>query len=166
MEENTTDLSKILSISGKPGLYKTIAQVKTGVVVESLIDGKRFQAFAHNKVSSLEEISVFTETEDKPLKEILNTIREKTEGGKAPDPKADDRKLKDFFETILPDYDRERVYVSHIKKICAWYNLLQEKEMLDFLNKEIEPEEAEKPAEPELTPEQPAKQEEEPASEV
>lgn len=141
MEENTTDLSKILSITGKPGLYRMVAQAKTGVIVESLVDGKRFQAFTHDKVSSLEEISVFTDTDDKPLREILKTIKEKTEGGKAPDPKADNQKLKEFFETIMPNYDRDKVYVSHMKKIYAWYNLLHEKEMLDFTEKPEEPEE-------------------------
>jgi len=139
MEEKTTDLSKILSITGKPGLYRMVAQAKTGVIVESLIDGKRFQAFTHDKVSSLEEISVFTDTGDKPLREILKTIKEKTEGGKAPDPKADNQKLKEFFETIMPNYDRDKVYVSHMKKIYAWYNLLHEKEMLDFTEKPEEP---------------------------
>jgi hypothetical protein len=157
MEKEKTDLSKILSITGKPGLFKMVAQAKNGVIVESLIDGKRFQAFSHDKVSSLEEISVFTDTDDKPLREILKTIKEKTEGGKAPDPKADNQKLKEFFETIMPDYDRDRVYVSHMKKIYAWYNLLHEKDMLDFAEKEEEKEEIaegeanspDKPAEPE-----------------
>lgn len=145
MEKEKTDLSKILSITGKPGLFIMVAQAKNGVIVESLIDGKRFQAFTHDKVSSLEEISVFTDTDDKPLREILQTIRKKTENGKAPDPKADSLKLKEFFETIMPDYDRDRVYVSHMKKIYAWYNLLLEKDMLDFTEKEEEePEEAEK----------------------
>lgn len=141
MEEKTTDLSKILSIVGKPGLYKTVAQAKTGVIVESLAEGKRFQVFSHDKISSLAEISVFTQSEDKPLRDILKIIREKTDNGKAPDPKSDNQKLKDFFEGFLPDYDRERVYVSHIKKICAWYNLLHEQNMLDFVEKEEETEE-------------------------
>jgi len=139
MEEKTTDLSKILSIAGKPGLYKMVAQAKTGVIVESLIDGKRFQAFTHDKVSSLEEISVFTDTDDKPLREILQAIREKTNGGMAPDPKSDNQTLISFFETVMPDYDKDRVYVSHMKKICAWYNLLLEKNMLDFTEKAAEP---------------------------
>lgn len=165
MEGNTTDLSKILSISGKPGLFKTITQVKTGVIVESLIDGKRFQAFAHNKLSSLGEISVFTETEDKPLIEILKAIKEKTESGKAPDPKVDDSKLKEFFETILPDYDRDRFYVSHMKKICAWYNLLHEKNMLDFVEKETETEEPVPPVESDEA-DQETKKEDAPASEA
>jgi hypothetical protein len=136
MEETRTDLSKILSISGKPGLYKMVAQVKTGVVVESLIDGKRFQAFSHDKISSLREISIFTNTEDVSLQEVMKTIAEKTNKGKAPDPKTGNQELKYFFETILPDYDKDRVYVSHLKKIFTWYNLLHEKDMLDFVEEE------------------------------
>lgn len=138
MEEKTTDLSKILSIAGKPGLYMMVAQAKTGVIVESLTDGKRFQAFTHDKVSSLEEISVFTDTDDKPLREIFKGIREKTNNGLAPDAKSDNQTLKSFFETVMPDYDRDRVYVSHMKKIFSWYNLLHEKNMLDFKEKEEE----------------------------
>ncbi len=144
MEENTTDLSTILSISGKPGLYKKVAQAKNGVIVESLTDGKRFQAFAHDKVSSLDDISIFTESDDKSLKEILQKIREITDNGQAPDPKSDNQKLKEFFEKVMPDYDRERVYVSHIKKIYLWYNLLLEKNMLDFTE---EPEESDESGE-------------------
>jgi hypothetical protein len=140
MEDNKTDLSKIMSISGKPGLFKMVAQAKNGVIVESLLDGKRFQAFSHDKISSLEEISVFTDSDDKPLREILLTIKEKTNSGQAPDPKSDNQKLKEFFETIMPDYDRDRVYVSHMKKMYAWYNLLLEKNMLDFVEKEKEAE--------------------------
>jgi cobalamin biosynthesis protein CobT len=141
MEENRTDLSKVLSITGKPGLFKMVAQAKNGIIVESLIDGKRFQAFTHDKVSSLEEISVFTDTDDKPLRELLTAIKEKTNNGKAPDPKADNQSMKDFFESIMPDYDHDRVYVSHMKKIYAWYNLLHEKNMLDFIEKSEEAEE-------------------------
>ena len=163
MEENTTDLGKILSISGKPGLYKMVAQAKNGVVVESLVDGKRFQAFTSDKVSSLEEISVFTDTDDKPLREILQSIREKTGNGQAPDAKADNQKMKEFFETIMPDYDRDRVYVSHMKKIYAWYNLLHEKNMLDFTEKAEEKPEAsdseEKPSEKAADPEKQASEE-------
>jgi len=148
MEENKTDLGAILSISGKPGLYKKVAQAKTGVIVESLIDGKRFQAFAHDKVSALNDISIFSETDEIPIRVVLQKIREISENGKAPDPKSDNQKLKDFFEKVIPDYDRERVYVSHIKKIYAWYNLLHEKNMLDFTEEPEEAEEAGKEAEP------------------
>jgi len=118
------DLKDILSVSGKPGLFKTIAQTKSGVIIESLLDGKRIQAFASDKISSLGEISIFTANEDLPLREVFRLIQEKNGDQPAPDAKTDDRTLKAFFESILPDYDRERVYVSHMRKLVQWYNLL------------------------------------------
>lgn len=126
------DLSKILAISGKPGLYQSIAQTKTGVIVESLIDGKRFPAFSHERISSLAEISVFTEGEDIPLKTVLKSVYEKYQGGKAIDHKASGSQLQAFMEEVVPDYDKERVYSSDIKKLVMWYNLLVEKNLLDF----------------------------------
>jgi hypothetical protein len=126
------DLSKILSISGKHGLFKVVSQLKNAVLVESLIDQKRFPAFAHEKISSLEEISVFTTGEDLQLKTVLKTLFEKQEGKPAIDSKSDDKSLKSFFLQIVPEYDPERVYVSDIKKIISWYNLLVENNLLDF----------------------------------
>ncbi len=126
------DLKEILSVSGKPGLFKTIAQTKTGVIIESLIDGKRIQAFASDKISSLGEISIFTTTEDMPLREVFRLMREKNGEQPAPDIKADDRTLKAFFESVLPDYDRERVYTSHMRKLVQWYNLLIANGITDF----------------------------------
>jgi len=126
------DLKEILSVSGKPGLFKTIAQTKTGVIIESLIDGKRIQAFASDKISSLGEISIFTTTEDMPLREVFRIIGEKNGDQPAPDTKADDKTLKAFFETVIPDYDRERVYTSHIRKLVQWYNLLIANGITDF----------------------------------
>lgn len=138
------DLSKILSIAGKPGLFKVVAQTKNGVVVESLLDGKRFTAFANDRMSSLEEISVFTVNEDMPLKDVFKNIFDKQESKTAINHKSDGKELKAFFEKILPDYDKERVYTSDIKKVIQWYNLLLEKEMLNFKDEEAEKEEAEK----------------------
>lgn len=126
------DLKDILSVSGKPGLFKTIAQTKTGVIIESLIDGKRIQAFASDKISSLGEISIFTTADDMPLREVFRLIREKNGEVAAPDSKADDRTLKAFFETVVPDYDHERVYTSHIRKLVQWYNLLIANGITDF----------------------------------
>jgi hypothetical protein len=126
------DLKEILSVSGKPGLFKTIAQTKTGVIIESLIDGKRIQAFASDKISSLGEISIFTTNEDMPLREVFRIIGEKNGDQPAPDTKADDKTLKAFFETVIPDYDRERVYTSHIRKLVQWYNLLLANGITDF----------------------------------
>jgi len=137
------DLSKILAISGKPGLFESVAQTKTGVLVESLVDGKRFPAFAHERISSLAEISVFTVDDDLPLKDVFRKIHEKYEGKQAIDHKAGGNELKAFMLEILPDYDQDRVYTSDIKKIVMWYNLLAEKDMLDFSEEEA----AEKAAE-------------------
>jgi hypothetical protein len=137
------DLSKILAISGKPGLFKNIAQTKSGVVVESLIDGKRFPAFAHERISSLAEISVFTIDDDLPLRDVLKKIHGKYEGGQAIDHKSSGPELKAFMIELIPDYDQERVYTSDIKKILMWYNLLVEKEMLDFSEDEKAEEAAE-----------------------
>ncbi len=127
------ELSKILAISGKPGLYKMLSQTKAGFVVESLADGKRFPVFAHERVSSLEEISIFTTgDEDLPLKDAFRKIFEKLEGKPGPDPAADNPALKTFFLEAIPGYDPERVYVSDMKKTLTWYNLLLEKGMLEF----------------------------------
>jgi len=131
------DLNKILSIAGKPGLYRLVAQSKNGLIIESLLDGKRMNAFMNEKISSLEEISLFSHSEDVALKDVLQNIFNLTNGQKAIDNKADDVKIKEFFGQIVPDYDKERVYVSHMRKVIGWYNLLQEKGMLDFTEEEV-----------------------------
>ncbi len=130
------DLKEIMAIGGKPGLYKMVAQAKNGIIVESIIDQKRIQAFTSDKISSLEEISIFTETEDKPLKEVLKCFFDKLEGKEAPEFKNDNNKLKAFFAEVLPDYDKDRVYTSHMQKIVSWYNLLIRYNLLDFSDKE------------------------------
>jgi hypothetical protein len=138
------DFSKILSISGKSGLFQVVSQLKNAVLVESLLDKKRFPAFAHEKISSLEEIAVFTATEEKPLKEILKAIYDKLEGKPALDAKSDNKLLQEFFLEVVPDYNSERVYISDIRKIISWYNLLLEHQLLDFTEKEEEKSEEEK----------------------
>ena len=131
------DLKKILSIAGKPGLYKLVAQSKNGLIIESLIDGKRMNAFMNEKISSLEEISLFSHNEDVPLNVALRNMYNLTNGQKAIDKKADDSAVKAFFEQIVPDYDKERVYVSHMRKVIGWYNLLIEKGILDYSDEEV-----------------------------
>ncbi len=136
------DLSKILSISGKPGLYVMVGEAKNNLIVESLIDGKKTPSFAHDRVSTLKEISIYTDNEDVALEKVLKGIHEFTEGKPLDNPKkSSSDSLKATFAKILPDYDRDAVYVSDIKKIFSWYNLLLEKEMLEF--KEEDTEEAE-----------------------
>jgi len=131
------DLNKILSIAGKPGLYKLVAQSKNGLIIESLIDGKRMNAFMNEKISSLEEISLFLHSEDVALKDVLRNMFNLTNGQKAIDNKADDVKIKELFGQVVPDYDQERVYVSHMRKVIGWYNLLLEKGMLDYTKEEV-----------------------------
>ncbi len=125
-------LKGILAISGQPGLFKLLAESKNNIIVESLETGKRMPAYSTTKISALEDIAIYTDTEDVPLKEVLKAIYEKEDGGKSISHKSSGNELKNYFEEVLPDYDRERVYVSDIKKVILWYNILQEKEMLDF----------------------------------
>lgn len=140
------DLSKILSISGKPGLFKLIGESKSNIVVESLIDGKRGPAFSHERISTLKEISIYTETDDVQLEEVFKKIYEMQEGKPVMNPKkASSGDLKALFEKILPDYDREAVYVSDMKKVLTWYNFLLEKNILDFTKEEVSKEKEEQP---------------------
>lgn len=135
------DLTEILSITGKPGLYKMVANVKNGLIVESLIDKKRFPVFAHERISSLEEISIFTNDEDMPLKEVLKKITDHLNNAPIDEYLKTSQTQKDLFKTVIPDYDEERVYTSHIKKILAWYKLLQENDLLNFEEEEEEKQE-------------------------
>ena len=130
------ELSKIMSISGKPGLYKHIAQSKTSVVVESIIDGKRTAAFPSEQISTLGDISIYTENDDVKLEDVLKTIYKKEDGKKSIDSKSSDNELIKYFETILPEYDKERVYISDIRKVFKWYNLLIEYNLLEFKEEE------------------------------
>ncbi len=128
-------LKTILSISGKPGLYKLVSQAKNMLIVESLQTGKRQPAYAHEKVISLGDIAIFTEEEEKPLGEVLNAIKEKENGAKVEldVKKADNEQLRDFLAGVLPNFDRDRVYPTDIKKLISWYNLLIESGNTDFL---------------------------------
>lgn len=132
-------LKDILAISGEPGLFKFIAQGKNAIIVEHLETGKRSSAFSSAKVSTLEDISVFTENEDLPLGKVFDKIFDKEAGGPAIDSKVEPEKLKKYFEEVVPDYSRGKVYISDIKKIVLWYNILQKKNML----KKEEPEKKE-----------------------
>ena len=117
-------LKDILSISGKGGLYKFISQARNGIIVESFEDGKRTAISASAKVSALEDIAIFTETEEVPLADVFNKIYEKENGKETINHKSSPEELKAFIESVLPDYDKERVYVSDIKKLVMWYNIL------------------------------------------
>jgi hypothetical protein len=125
-------LKEIMAISGYPGLYKYISQGRNGIIVESLTDGKRSHISATAKVSALSDIAIFTNDGEKPLREILNSIKEKENGGPTISHKSSNDELKNFFLEVEPNYDTERVYTSDIKKLVAWYNQLQGLDMLDF----------------------------------
>ena len=144
-------LKGILSISGQSGLFKMVAEAKNNIIVESLDTKKRIPVYSTSKVSALEDIAIYTETSDVPLKDILKAISDKEDGGVAISHKSSGNELKKYFEEVVPDYDKDRVYVSDIKKVLQWYNTLQEKEMLDFSENEEETEETEKPDEVENT---------------
>lgn len=114
----------IIAISGKSGLFKVVAQGKNNVIVEALEDKKRFPAYATDRISALEDISIYTYSDDKALVEVFEAIFNKENGGEAISHKEDPSKLAAYLEEVLPDYDQERVYPSDIKKIFMWYNLL------------------------------------------
>ena len=118
------ELKEILAISGQPGLFKYVAQSQRGVIVESLLDGKRMNAAATSKVSALTEISMYTEGDDIPLAEVFTRIYTHTGGKEAINHKETPEKLKAAFAEVLPEYDRERVHVSDIKKCFSWFNTL------------------------------------------
>jgi len=151
------DLSGILSISGKSGLYKSIAQTKNGLIVESLIDKKRFPIYVSDKVSSLSDISMFSNEKDIPLSEIMDLIYKKESAGPCIDSKSDDKKIKEYFEEILPDYNKEKVYVSDMRKLYNWYNFLHTQGLLK-LDEKVEEKIEDEPIVEEVVEEKPVKE--------
>ncbi len=126
-------LDKILSIGGRPGLYKMLTQTRTGFVAESLIDKKRITVGFQNNVSVLSEIAIYTLEEELPLPEVFTKIKEKENGGKTSVGHKEDKiKLEEYFFELIPDYDEDRVYASDIKKVIQWYNLLHDNGITDF----------------------------------
>lgn len=125
------EFSKIIAVTGKPGLFQVISQTKTGFIVEALSDKKRFPIASTNNVSLLENIAIFTYEEEVPLLTVFKAIYEKEEGKEALSHKESGNKLAAYFSEALPDYDEDRVYTSNIKKVIQWYNLLV-KAGLDF----------------------------------
>jgi len=131
-------LKEILSISGKPGLYKLVSSSNNAIIVESLIDGKRFPTYTSTQIIALDDIAIYTESDDRPLREVFKAINEKTNGEKAISHKESANAIKAYMLEVLPDYDQDRVYVSDMKKLFQWFNLLQDKGMLNFDNEEPE----------------------------
>ena len=131
------DLTKVVSISGKPGLYVIKSQAIGRLIVESVLDGKCSPAFARDRMSSLEEISIFSTDEDRPLKDVFKMIHEKM-GDKVDFDykKASNDELREKFAFVMPDYDEDAVYPSDMKKVFAWYQMLMDKNLLDFTEEE------------------------------
>lgn len=125
-------LDKVLSISGKPGLYELKAQTRGGFVAQSMLDGKKISVNLRHNVSLLSEIAIYTYAEEVPLGEVFQKIFEKENGGQAINHKESTAKLESYFREVLPDYDEDRVYISDIKKIFQWYNLLVSKGYTNF----------------------------------
>jgi hypothetical protein len=129
-------LKDIMAISGQGGLFKFISQARNGIIVESLETGKRMQAFSTMKVNSLKDIAVFTRQEEILLEEVFKKISDTESGSASIDPKSSPDELKSYFLKILPDFDQERVYISDIKKMINWYNILQKHDLLKFEKEE------------------------------
>jgi hypothetical protein len=143
-------LKDILAISGEGGLFRFIAQGKNSIIVEHLETGKRLAAHGTAKVSALDDISIFTDGEDMQLSAVYDRIWEKENGEAAVDHKVSGDQLKEYFAGIVPEYDRDRVYVSDIKKLISWYNILHK---LNLLTQEEEPETTTEEEETEPAPE-------------
>ncbi len=124
------DLSGIISVSGMGGLYKVIAQTKSGLLVESIGDGKRLPVYSTSKVSALEDISIYGQSDDIPLKEVFRSIRDSKSGASIPTTKDSGSQIKDAFAAFVPEFDEDRVYASDMKKVFGWYSILNDKGML------------------------------------
>lgn len=131
-----TDLKKIISISGEHGLYEYVAQTRNGIIAQSLITGQRKAFGPSSKVSSLSDISIYTEDGEVSMKQVLEAIAEKTSKARAMDSKSSPDKIREFFRTVIPAYDEDRFYVSHMKKVLDWYNCLAEFGSLEFVEEE------------------------------
>jgi len=132
-------LKEILSVTGKPGLFKLVSQGKNMLIVESLLDGKRMPAYTKDKMVSLGDIAIFTETEEIPLGQVLENVKAKENGATCSiDPKSDNDKLRKYMGEVLPDFDRDRVYPSDIRKLLSWYNILINAQITEFVTEEKE----------------------------
>ena len=138
-----TDLSRILAISGQSGLYLYVSSARNGAIVEALADKKRSSVSVTSKITSLADISIYTYDEEVKLQQVLLNMKEVLGDDAAPSAKSKPEELKALFEKALPDYDRDRFYVSHMKKVVEWYNALRNYASFDFVDLAAEAEEAE-----------------------
>ena len=133
-----TDLSRILAISGQSGLFFYVSQARNGAIVEALVDKKRTSVGMTSKITSLADISIYTDEEEVKLQQVFLNMKEVLGENDAPSAKSSAEELKALFEKALPTYDRDRFYVSHMKKVVEWYNHLKKYASLDFVNPEEE----------------------------
>ena len=131
-----TDLSKILAISGQSGLYLYVSQARNGAIVEALADKKRTSIGMTNKITSLADISIYTDDEEVKLQQVFLNMKDVLGEADAPSAKSKPEELKALFEKALPDYDRDRFYVSHMKKVVEWYNAINKYASFDFVDPE------------------------------
>lgn len=137
-------LRTVLSVAGKPGLYKLVSNGRNMLIVEALdATKKRLPIHGIDKVVSLGDIAMFTEDEEVPLWQVLERVKTKCDGAACTVDykKASNEELADFFAEVLPNYDRDRVYMTHVRKLIQWYNILVEAGMTDFVPEEAETEE-------------------------
>ncbi|MBE6214950.1 MAG: hypothetical protein E7123_01825 [Bacteroidales bacterium] len=133
-----TDLSKVLAVSGQSGLFLYISQARNGAIVEALADKKRSSVSMTSKITSLADISIYTDDEEVKLQQVFLNMKEVLGDADAPSAKSEPAELKALFEKALPAYDRDRFYVSHMKKVVEWYNALKKYASLDFVNPDEE----------------------------
>jgi hypothetical protein len=139
------DLSGIISVTGMSGLYKVISQTKSGLIVESLVDGKRLPVYSTSKISSLDDISIYGQGDDIPLKNILRSIRDSKSGTSVPTSKDSNDAIKVAFAEFVPEFDEDRVYASDMKKVFVWYTLLNEKGLLVEVESDSDETKSDKP---------------------
>lgn len=157
------NLKSIISITGKPGLYKIVSQTKSGFIVESLAEGKKLPVYSTDKVSALEDICIYTTTEDMPIIEVYAKVYETTKGAAAIDHNAKPEELRAYLVKIVPEFDQERVYNSDLKKLFLWFNILvkseffkqQEAEAKKASNKDDKNEDVKKVADKKVTAKKP-----------
>lgn len=143
MATKKTDLTKILSVSGNGGLFEYIAQARNGAIARNLADDSRTCLNVRSKITSLEDISIYTDEGEMKLSEVLLKLKAALGEKDAPSAKASDDELRELFAKAVPDYDANRFYVSHMRKVVLWYNLLKKHASLDFMTDEDRKAEAE-----------------------
>ena len=132
------ELKGIVAVTGRPGLFKIISRGNNTIIVENLYDKKRIPITARQQVNSLEEIGIYTIEETVPHADIFNIIAKKEDYSESISHKLDNKELKEYFTEILPNYDKDRVYMSDIKKVILWYNILQKADIIKLSNSEKE----------------------------